>query len=187
MNDLIRIKGKRKLKGEVTVSSCKNSAVAILPAVVLASEIVKLYDVPEIEDVKVLIKLLNLLNIDVRVSDDELTIDPTNIANVDLLDEDVMKLRASYYFMGALLGRFRHVKMYSPGGCNLGPRPIDLHLKGFEALGATITQEGNVIEISAEELKGDDIYLDFRIRGSYHQHHAGGMFCQRKNDHRECG
>ena len=161
MNDLIRIKGKRKLKGEVTVSSCKNSAVAILPAVVLASEIVKLYDVPEIEDVKVLIKLLNLLNIDVRVSDDELTIDPTNIANVDLLDEDVMKLRASYYFMGALLGRFRHVKMYSPGGCNLGPRPIDLHLKGFEALGATITQEGNVIEISAEELKGDDIYLDF--------------------------
>ena len=166
MNDLIRIKGKRKLKGEVTVSSCKNSAVAILPAVVLASEIVKLYDVPEIEDVKVLIKLLNLLNIDVRVSDDELTIDPTNITNVDLLDEDVMKLRASYYFMGALLGRFRHVKMYSPGGCNLGPRPIDLHLKGFEALGATITQEGNVIEITADELKGDDIYLDFASVGA---------------------
>ena len=166
MNDLIRIKGKRKLKGEVTVSSCKNSAVAILPAVVLASEIVKLYDVPEIEDVKVLIKLLNLLNIDVRVTDDELTIDPTNICNVDLLDEDVMKLRASYYFMGALLGRFKHVKMYSPGGCNLGPRPIDLHLKGFEALGATITQEGNIIEITAEELKGDDIYLDFASVGA---------------------
>ena len=128
MNEIIKIRGNKKLHGEVTVSSCKNSAVAILPSVVLASEIVKLYDVPEIEDVKVLVKLLGLLNIDVRANGDELTIDPTEICNVDLLDDDVMRLRASYYFMGALLGRFKHVKMYSPGGCNLGPRPIDLHL-----------------------------------------------------------
>ena len=167
MNEIIKIRGNRKLNGEVTVSSCKNSAVAILPSVVLASEIVRLYDVPEIEDVKVLVKLLELLNVKVEESDDdELTIDPTRIANVDLLDEDVMKLRASYYFMGALLGRFRHVKMYSPGGCNLGPRPIDLHLKGFEALGATISQEGNIIELNAEELVGDDIYLDFASVGA---------------------
>ena len=166
MNEIIKIRGNKKLRGEVTVSSCKNSAVAILPSVVLASEIVKLYDVPEIEDVKVLVKLLGLLNIDVRANGDELTIDPTEICNVDLLDDDVMRLRASYYFMGALLGRFKHVKMYSPGGCNLGPRPIDLHLKGFEALGATIRQEGNIIEIDAEELKGTDIYLDFASVGA---------------------
>ncbi|MBQ6492560.1 MAG: UDP-N-acetylglucosamine 1-carboxyvinyltransferase [Erysipelotrichaceae bacterium] len=166
MDDVIRIKGGKKLKGEVTVSSCKNSVVAILPSVVLASEIVKLYDVPEIKDVQILIKLLGLLNISVRADGDELTIDPTNITNIDLLDEDVMKLRASYYFMGALLGRFRHVRMYSPGGCNLGPRPIDLHLKGFEALGAKIKQDGNIIEIDAEELLGDDIYLDFASVGA---------------------
>lgn len=166
MDDVIRIKGGKKLKGEVTVSSCKNSVVAILPSVVLASEIVKLYDVPEIKDVQILIKLLGLLNISVRADGDELTIDPTNISNIDLLDEDVMKLRASYYFMGALLGRFRHVRMYSPGGCNLGPRPIDLHLKGFEALGAKIKQDGNIIEIDAEELLGDDIYLDFASVGA---------------------
>jgi len=166
MDDLIRIKGKNILHGEVIVSSCKNSAVAILPSVVMASEIVKLYDVPEIEDVKVLIRLLKQLNVDVRVEGDEVTIDPTDICNVDLLNEDVMKLRASYYFMGALLGRFKHVRMYSPGGCNLGPRPIDLHLKGFEALGANIQQDGNVIEINAEELKGDDIYLDFASVGA---------------------
>ena len=166
MNELIKIRGNKKLNGEVTVSSCKNSAVAILPSVVLASEMVKLYGVPEIEDVKVLIKLLQLLNIKTETEGDELTIDPTKIENVDLLDEDVMKLRASYYFMGALLGRFKHVKMYSPGGCNLGPRPIDLHLKGFEALGATITQDGNIIEINAEELVGDDIYLDFASVGA---------------------
>lgn len=166
MNELIKIRGNKKLNGEVTVSSCKNSAVAILPSVVLASEIVKLYDVPEIEDVKVLVKLLELLNVKVSADDDELTIDPTDIVNIDLLDEDVMKLRASYYFMGALLGRFRHVKMYSPGGCNLGPRPIDLHLKGFEALGARIKNDGNIIEIDADELIGDDIYLDFASVGA---------------------
>ena len=166
MEDVIRIKGGRKLNGEVTVSSCKNSVVAILPSVVLASEVVKLYDVPDIKDVQILIKLLEFLNVKVRADGDELTIDPTNITNIDLLDDDVMKLRASYYFMGALLGRFKHVRMYSPGGCNLGPRPIDLHLKGFEALGAKIRQEGNIIEIDAEELEGDDIYLDFASVGA---------------------
>ena len=166
MREFIKIRGNKLLNGEVTVSSCKNSAVAILPSVVLASEIVKLYGVPQIEDVKVLIKLLELLNVKISGEGDELTIDPTNISNVDLLDEDVMKLRASYYFMGALLGRFKYVRMFSPGGCNLGPRPIDLHLKGFEALGAKIRQDGNIIEISADELIGDDIYLDFASVGA---------------------
>lgn len=166
MNETIKIKGGHKLSGEVTISSCKNAAVAILPAVCMASEIVKLYDVPQIEDIKVLVRLLGLLNIDVRVNDDELTIDPTGICNIDLVNDDVRKLRASYYFMGALLGRFKHVRMYSPGGCNLGPRPIDLHLKGFEALGATIKQEEDIIEIDADELIGDDIYLDFASVGA---------------------
>ena len=166
MEEFIKIKGNKKLEGEVTVSSCKNSVVAILPSVVMASEIVKLYDVPNIKDVQILIKLLKLLGVKVTADEDELTIAPTGIHNIDLLDEDVMKLRASYYFMGALLGRFKHVKMYSPGGCNLGPRPIDLHLKGFEALGAKIKQDGNIIEIDAEELLGDDIYLDFASVGA---------------------
>ncbi|MDO4940617.1 MAG: UDP-N-acetylglucosamine 1-carboxyvinyltransferase [Erysipelotrichaceae bacterium] len=166
MNEVIKIRGNRKLSGEVTVSSCKNSAVAILPAVVLASEVVKLYDVPEIEDIKVLIKLLELLGVDSSKKGDCITFDSTNVRNIDLLDDDVKKLRASYYFMGALLGRFKHVKMYSPGGCNLGPRPIDLHLKGFEALGAHINQHGDVIEIDANELIGDEIYLDFASVGA---------------------
>ncbi|MDO4199074.1 MAG: UDP-N-acetylglucosamine 1-carboxyvinyltransferase [Erysipelotrichaceae bacterium] len=166
MENTIIIRGGRRLSGEVEISSCKNSAVAILPAVCMASEIVKLYDVPEIEDTKVLVRLLEKLNIDVIVNKDVFTIDATSIQNVDLLNDDVRKLRASYYFMGALLGRFRYVKMYSPGGCNLGPRPIDLHLKGFEALGAKIEQVDDTITISAEELKGTDIYLDFASVGA---------------------
>lgn len=166
MNNSIKIRGNKRLHGEVTVSSCKNAAVAILPSVVLASEVVKLFDVPEIEDIKILIKLLKLLNIDVHQNGDTLTIDTTMIKNVDLLDNDVKKLRASYYFMGALLGRFKHVRMFSPGGCNLGPRPIDLHLKGFEALGAKITRDGDIIQIDADELVGDDIYLDIASVGA---------------------
>lgn len=166
MNNQIKIRGNKKLSGEVTVSSCKNSAVAILPSVVLASEYVKLFDVPDIKDIQILIKLLKLLNIEVHQNGDALSIDTTSIKNVDLVDEDVKKLRASYYFMGALLGRFKHVRMYSPGGCNLGPRPIDLHLKGFEALGAKITKEKDIIQIDADELVGDDIYLDIASVGA---------------------
>ena len=166
MKNTIKIEGGHRLKGEVTVSSCKNSAVAILPSVVLASEIVKLYDVPKIDDIGILVELLKILNIEVIQNGDILTFDPTNIKNTDLIVDDVKKLRASYYFMGALLGRFKHVRMLSPGGCNLGPRPIDLHLKGFEALGANITKDGDVICIDADELIGDEIYLDFASVGA---------------------
>ena len=166
MSETIKIRGAKTLRGEVEISSSKNAAVAILPSVVLASEVVKLYDVPNIKDIRVLIKLLGLLNIKVQEDGDELTIDPTNITDVVLDDPDVNKLRASYYFMGAMLGRFKHVKMLYPGGCNLGPRPIDLHLKGFESLGATVTQEDGLIEIKADRLIGDDIYLDISSVGA---------------------
>ena len=167
MENKLVIKGGKKLRGEVTISSSKNAAVAILPAVVLGSEIVKLYDVPHIEDVHVLIQLLQELNINVTTDkNNALVIDPTDMNNIVLCSRNVSRLRASYYFMGALLSRYRYVKMLYPGGCNLGPRPIDLHLKGFEALGAKVTLEGDYIEIKAEELIGDEIYLDFASVGA---------------------
>lgn len=166
MNDFIKIRGGNRLKGEVTISSSKNATVAILPAVVLASEVVKLYDIPEIEDINALVTILRKLNIKVVTNEDNFTIDPTEIENVVLDGDEVRKLRASYYFMGALLGRFKHVKMLYPGGCNLGPRPIDLHLKGFESLGATVKTDGDNIEIFADELIGDEIYLDIASVGA---------------------
>ena len=166
MNEFIKIRGGKTLHGEVEISSSKNATVAILPAVVLASEVVKLYDVPQIEDINALTTLLRKLNIEVVENDDNFTIDPTDIRNVVLDCDEVRKLRASYYFMGALLGRFKHVRMLYPGGCNLGPRPIDLHLKGFESLGARITTEGDMIEINAERLVGDEIYLDIASVGA---------------------
>lgn len=166
MSDLIRIRGGRPLSGDVNISSSKNAIVAILPAVVMASEIVRLYDVPNIRDVKMLVSLLESLNIHIAVDGSTLTIDPTEIVNNPLVSQNVNKLRASYYFMGALLGRFKHVKMLYPGGCNLGPRPIDLHLKGFEALGAKVETYDEIIEISAEELIGNEIYLDIASVGA---------------------
>ena len=166
MKNTIKIVGGKKLSGEVTISSSKNAAVAILPAVVLASEIIKLYDVPFIDDAHVLIQLLQELNINVTTKDDVLVIDPTDIKNTTLNSSNVSKLRASYYFMGALLGRFKYVKMLYPGGCNLGPRPIDLHLKGFETLGAKVNVKDGLIEIKADKLVGDEIYLDFASVGA---------------------
>lgn len=166
MNDFIKIRGGNRLNGTVNISSSKNATVAILPAVVLASEIVKLYDVPNIEDINALVAILKKLNIKIDQKADNFTIDPTEIKNVILDGEEVRKLRASYYFMGALLGRFKHVKMLYPGGCNLGPRPIDLHLKGFESLGAIVKSDGDLIEIDADELIGDEIYLDIASVGA---------------------
>ena len=166
MENTIKINGGKKLTGEVTISSSKNATVALLPAVVLASEFVKVFGVPDIDDVDALIKLLRDLNIKIENDNDAYIIDPTNIKNCDLVGEDVTKLRASYYFLGALLGRFKHVRMKKPGGCNLGPRPIDLHLKGFQALGAKVTIDGDIIEINADELIGDEIYLDIASVGA---------------------
>ncbi|MDY6062491.1 MAG: UDP-N-acetylglucosamine 1-carboxyvinyltransferase [Erysipelotrichaceae bacterium] len=160
MKDKIIIEGGHKLFGEVRISGSKNATVALIPAVCLAGAPVTIYDAPNISDVDALMKLLEELNIQVKRSNEHIIIDPSTIKNVDLSSETVTKLRASYYFMGSLLGRFKYVKIKMPGGCYLGPRPIDLHLKGFEALGAKVEYHDGFYEISAKELVGDEIYLD---------------------------
>ena len=167
MEEVIRIKGGRKLNGTVTVSGAKNATVALIPAVVLANGPVTLTGVPGIEDVEALSDILGLLNVEVIKKDEtHLVFDPTHMKNVDLDDDVVTKLRASYYFMGALLGKYGKVRMKMPGGCYLGPRPIDLHIKGFEQLGATVEYDRGCYTIEAEELKGDHIFLDIASVGA---------------------
>ena len=130
MEQVIKIEGGHQLEGEVTISGAKNATVALIPAAVLANGPVTIVGIPQIADVNNLCKILNILNIEVtKVADDHLIIDPTNMKNTDLVQDAVTKLRASYYFMGALLGKYGHVRMKMPGGCYLGPRPIDLHIK----------------------------------------------------------
>ena len=166
MEDAIIIKGGKRLNGEVRISGSKNATVALIPATVLSSGVVTICDVPEISDVDALTTLLEELNIHVIKRSDHIVVDPTDIRNVTLDHEAVGKLRASYYFMGVLLGRYKYVKIKMSGGCYLGPRPIDLHLKGFEALGAKVDYDDGYYVISADELIGTNIYLDFASVGA---------------------
>ena len=165
--EVMKIEGGHELEGEVTISGAKNATVALIPAAVLANGPVTIVGIPQIADVESLADILRLLNVDVtEVSHDHLIIDPTNMVNTDLDNDIVTKLRASYYFMGALLGKYGHVRIRMPGGCYLGPRPIDLHLKGFEALGATVVYEKGCYTVSAEKLTGAKIFLDIASVGA---------------------
>lgn len=167
MKEVIRIEGGHKLSGTVRISGSKNATVALIPAAILGSSAVTVVGVPTISDVQSLKVLLEELGVKVIFkAQDHIIIDPTNMQNVPLVNDSVNKLRASYYFMGALLGKYKKVKIKMPGGCYLGPRPIDLHLKGFEALGATVQYEDGCYHIEAEELRGEKIFLDISSVGA---------------------
>lgn len=167
MEKVIKIEGGHDLNGTVRISGSKNATVALIPACVLGNEPVTIYGVPNISDVQSLIVLLNELGVYVEKRDEEtLYIDPTHMENIPMVSKAVSTLRASYYFMGALLGKFGHAEIKMPGGCYLGPRPIDLHLKGFEALGANIQYENGCYILDAKELKGTNIFLDISSVGA---------------------
>lgn len=160
------IQGGNKLSGTIKINGAKNSVVALLPAAILSDEETTIYNVPNITDVDVLKQIIELLNGKLVVDGDSVQIDSKNIINTTIPEELSNKLRASYYFMGSLLSKFKHVEIYYPGGCNFGARQIDYHLKGFEALGATITMDGNKFIIDAKELNGANICLDFASVGA---------------------
>lgn len=163
---IIKIKGGNILKGKIEVSGAKNAAVALIPASILSDDIATIYNVPEITDIVALEEILRVLNCKTDIDKDRMTIDTKNMKNIEIGEEISQKLRASYYFMGALLGKYHKVSMYFPGGCSIGTRPIDLHLKGFEALGAKVENNKNQYIVSADKLKGADIYLDFASVGA---------------------
>lgn len=154
------IEGNHKLKGKIEVSGAKNSAVALIPASILADDIVTIDNVPNISDIDSLTEILEYLGAKVTRQNNTMQIDPRGITNKEIPKEISSKLRASYYFMSALFGKYKSAHMYFPGGCSIGARPIDQTLKAFECLGATIKELDNKFDIEAEELKGNKIYLD---------------------------
>ncbi|RFU70846.1 UDP-N-acetylglucosamine 1-carboxyvinyltransferase [Peribacillus saganii] len=156
----LKISGGYPLKGSIRVSGAKNSAVALIPATILADSPVKIEGLPIISDVEILKGLLEEIGGTVSLDGDEMSVDPSRMISMPLPNGRVKKLRASYYLMGAMLGRFKKAVIGLPGGCHLGPRPIDQHIKGFEALGAQITNEQGAIYLRADELRGARIYLD---------------------------
>ena len=158
----IVINGSRPLKGEVTISGAKNSVVALIPATILADDIVTLDGVPDISDVASLIEIMTIMGAKIERKEDSLIIDPRGVKNMPMPFGKINSLRASYYFYGSLLGRYGQATVGLPGGCDLGPRPIDLHLKAFEAMGAAMTMDGSSMKLATDgkPLQGANIYMD---------------------------
>ncbi|MGR3742282.1 UDP-N-acetylglucosamine 1-carboxyvinyltransferase [Companilactobacillus sp. DQM5] len=157
----IVINGGKKISGEVSIGGAKNSTVALIPAAILSDSKVVLDCVPRIRDVYNLMDILSDMNVQSEFREDILTIDPTEMEFGPLPDDKVTSLRASYYFMGALLGKFNKAIVGLPGGDDIGPRPIDQHIKGFEALGATVeNKNGNIVIEAKDGLHGAKIFLD---------------------------
>ncbi|MGT2865743.1 UDP-N-acetylglucosamine 1-carboxyvinyltransferase [Streptococcus fryi] len=158
----IVINGGKPLSGQVAVSGAKNSVVALIPAIILADDIVILDGVPEISDVDSLIDIMESMGAIVTRDGETLSIDPRNVKDMPMPYGKINSLRASYYFYGSLLGRFGQAVVGLPGGCDLGPRPIDLHLKAFEAMGASISYQGDAMKIATESrsLHGSHIFMD---------------------------
>ena len=162
----IKINGGKELKGTINIGGAKNSAVALVPASLLSDGVVTIDNIPNISDIDALMEILEYLGAKVELKDGRMVINQTGLENKEIPESKSKKLRASYYFMSALLGKYKHVEMYFPGGCSIGARPIDQTLKGFKTLGATVIEEGNKFIIDAEELKGGHVYLDMPSVGA---------------------
>lgn len=159
--DKLIIRGKKRLKGEVTVSGAKNAALGVLPAALLLNDICTIENVPDILDIKMLKGIMMSLGVEFEdIEKNTIRIDTSKVNSFIATNPDMHKLRGSYYLMGALLGRFKKAVVTFPGGCNLGVRPIDQHIKGFESLGAKVEIEHGLIKLSANKLVGTSIYLD---------------------------
>lgn len=162
----IKIEGGHILSGKIAISGAKNSAVALVPASILSDGVVRIHNIPNISDVDALNEILNYLGAKVSREEDYMEIDAAQIQNKEIPEHISKKLRASYYFMAALLGKYKRVEMYFPGGCSIGARPIDQTLKAFEALGAKIEEKDNKFTITADHLIGGNIYLDMPSVGA---------------------
>ena len=162
----IIIEGGKTLTGTVKISGAKNSVVALIPAAILCDEKVEIHNIPNISDIDALDEILRFIGAKIKKNNDTLIIDASDINNIEIPENISKKLRASYYFMSALLGKYKKVDMYFPGGCNIGKRPIDQTLKAFRALGATVIEDNNKYSIRAEKLVGAEINLDMPSVGA---------------------
>ena len=162
----LKIEGGHTLSGTIKISGAKNSAVALIPAAILSKTSSTILNVPKISDIKYLVEIMKLLNCKVIIKDDIMFIDTSKIEYHPIPEELSQMMRASYYYMGAMLAKFKKAEISFPGGCKIGNRPIDLHLKGFEKLGVIVRQEKNKYILTAKELIGTKIYLDFASVGA---------------------
>ena len=165
--DKFVITGGISLNGEVTISGAKNAAIAIIPAAILSDGVCRIENIPNITDVNSITRILYDMGAKIRIPNKStIEVDPSGVHTYVASEELARHMRGSYYLMGALLGRFHHAVVTMPGGCDFGVRPIDQHLKGFAALGAKYHIEGGMVDIYAEKLTGNNIYLDVASVGA---------------------
>lgn len=162
----IIVEGTNILTGTIKIGGAKNSAVALLPAALLSDEKVIINNIPNVSDIDALNEILLYLGAKINKYNKTIEIDASSIENKEIPEEISKKLRASYYFMSVLLGKYKKVEMYFPGGCNIGKRPIDQTLKAFRSLGATVIEKENKYKIYADKLVGSEINLDMRSVGA---------------------
>ena len=164
--DKIEIIGNNLLSGDIHISGAKNSAVALLPAALLSNKIVKVYNVPDITDVRAIIDIIEYLGGKVEYQNETITIDNKDLKYKTIPEKMTSKLRASYYFMSSLLAKFKYVEMYFPGGCKIGARPIDQTLKAYKSLNATVLEKNDRYIIKSDKLIGNKVYLDMPSVGA---------------------
>ena len=161
------IRGGRKLGGEVVISGAKNAVVAILPATILSDEPCVIENIPDISDVSICLQIMEGMGAKIkRINKTTVQIDATKLKNIPVPYEKAKLMRATTYFLGTLLGRFHEAHVSMPGGCNLGDRPIDQHLRCFSALGATYNIDGGMVNLSADSLVGNQVYFDKNTVGA---------------------
>lgn len=160
------IEGKQDISGTIKISGAKNSVVAMIPASILTSGRCVIKNVPDISDVRILIDMMKELGSIISLEDDTLTIDNRHIVNKPIAEEYAGKLRASYYFMGSLIGKYHEAEIAYPGGCIIGSRPIDYHLESFKQMGIHITEKNDCYSMKVKELKGNHFYFDFPSVGA---------------------
>ncbi|MDO9573794.1 MAG: UDP-N-acetylglucosamine 1-carboxyvinyltransferase [Candidatus Contubernalis sp.] len=160
------ISGGVSLSGKIRIKGAKNSILPILAGSLLTSERVELKDVPDISDVKVMLKILECLGVKVSRKEDLLILEPGSLYTSDIPETLMCEMRSSIFLMGPLLGRLGKVKVSYPGGCDIGPRPIDLHLKGLASMGVKIREENGCVQAEVQNLIGSDIHLDFPSVGA---------------------
>ncbi len=161
------IKGGNPLVGDVEIGGAKNAALPVLAAATMTDETVTIENMPDVRDINVLLEAMKNIGVMVkRIDRHSVTLNAGNINSVVVNEETLKKIRASYYFLGALLGKYKHAEVVLPGGCDIGSRAIDQHIKGFHALGAKVVIEHGLIKVSAERLVGSHIYMDVSSVGA---------------------
>ena len=180
------IKGGNKLEGEVSISGSKNAALPIIAATILNGGKTTLYNVPNIHDTQMMFEILRKLGGNVTKKSNKVIIDTSKIDKYEIPEDLMRQMRSSVIFVGSLIGRYRNVTFSYPGGCDIGTRPIELHLKAFEKLGINISKNYGNIECSCDKIKGEKIDLDFPSVGATENAILASCLATRKNNYNKC-